>query len=640
MLKKKGAPLSLQNFAAKILGGDKLVKQLENGSLKTASTKALSRSDVWLREALVNTATTRRSYTLPHSGAIYPSRSIDVSLNVILSTLRRLRFANDAGGYFILLNRIKSSRVRWVSNSGKPIAGNVPVELYREVSHMLRAKSSGFQREELVCLAKFTLKLLRDYNEIVALRRPLKPDKIFLRNCADIVTRLGSMTFLNAFNNLIEHEDIKVYAMISFYLQTKQIAHLVQFLESSNLRRDSLGLELASSLLLHCIREFVTLGLEDIACSTLELLLKKCALDLEKPLNDVKLIAEKFGAFKVQLAINKANDPELRSAFVPWKTFQKDLSFKDYINLFDESEIDFYNETASMEFLSSKLPHDRMALEGWYHLFEETRPHPTASASLKAFHFNTILSTVASTGSLGLVTLFWRHSIVKLGLTEDFLNSHNLISSRNCGGFHIILRSVGKSSSAKLAGYQLFNFLKHDFKKLTSNHGVATFNLTNKDYFYLMQSATRGPNVSSVYFYLFHHLLDAGDTCFSFGKDGSPSWQPGEPILSLIKSKFSKDWHLTGVGEIVERVGTWYKNEKDRGVYSSHIQKDVLVNIFGPHFIQELSPKTLLQLESDSNNAMDAKSSSVYSLIADCENTERIKETLGHLTQSIKEKLD
>ncbi|CUS20820.1 LAQU0S01e15368g1_1 [Lachancea quebecensis] len=641
MLKKKGAPSSLQTFTARILGGEKLIKRLEHASLKTASSKTLSRSDIWLKEAIVNTVVTRSSYALPRSGASYPSKTIDVSLNVILSTLRRLRFANDVGGYFILLNRIKSSRVRWVSKSGKHIMGKAPIELYREVSHMLRVKSSGVQQQELVSLAKFTLELLKEYNEVLALRKLLKPDEIFLRNCADIVTRVGSITFMNAFKQLVEHENINAYAKISFYLQTKQIAHLVQFLESCDIRRDSFDLALASSLLLQCVREFVALGLEDIACSTLGLLLKQNTPNLEKPLNDVKFIAEKFGAFKVQLAINKANDPELRTAFVPWKTFQKDLSFKDYINLFDESEIDFYKETASMEFLSCKLPHHRMALKDWCHLFEDTRPRLAASASLKAFHFNTILSTVASAGSLGLVTLFWRYLIVQLNLTEDFLNSHSLISPRDYAGFHILLRSIGKSPSSKLTGYQLFMFLKNDLKNSTTRDVVSTFKLTDKDYFYLMQSTTRDHDAHSIYFYLFHYLLDVGNVCFRFDREGSFFWQPGEPILSLIKSKFSEDWHLTDLGKIVEQVGIWYKNERQNqnGASSSHIPRSVLVSIFGPNFIEELSPKTLLRLETESKNTNDSKSSSAYSLIADCENAERIKETLEHLTQTINKKV-
>lgn len=272
-----------------------------------------------------------------------------------------------------------------------------------------------------------------------------------MQNCADVIVRTGSINDLHVFEHLVADDIAKCYANIAFHLQTNQIAHLFSYLDSKVFPDVNLDFSSTIALLLRCISKFIVLGMEEVANNTLKFALKQNVSTVRQMLSDIKYISEKHGALKVQLTLKEANLREDFDIPVPWKTFQKELTFADYINLFHESGIDFYKETAAMDFLLTKLPTNKMSPSQWCQFYEETKPRQDASDSLKAFHLNTIMCFLGSNGSLGLVTLIWCKLMRDSTQAGTFINMHKLDSYYAHSGFHVLIRAVGKSSAAKLA---------------------------------------------------------------------------------------------------------------------------------------------------------------------------------------------
>ncbi|SCU84461.1 LANO_0C01420g1_1 [Lachancea nothofagi CBS 11611] len=625
MLRNKTPVLPLQSFTARILGGAKLIERVNQISLVSGA-KALSQTDIWLNEALANKNYRLRNNKVFNRNEDQIKGRAELFLNVVLGTLRELRLTKKVELYYILLNRLQSSRISWVSKSGSYIVGQTPVELYRELSYMLRSQcTNNDERADMMCLTKFTLQLLKSYVAIFKIRDNLVPDTIFLRNCAEIVGRAGSIHYLHKFVELVDDPGLEAHAYISFYLHTGQTAHLVTFLRSSPLLETQLEPNSLTQLLHQCVHRLVCLGLEDDAQTTFELLMKQAPSITPQSLSSIKFVTEKYGAFKVQLALSKNIEDADYDVPIPWKTFQKDLTFGAYIGLLDESGVDFFNESQAMDFLLTKLPTHDMSVEQWGDYFEETSPRRDASASLKAFHLNIILTHVAAHKSLGFVILIWRHLIVELRLLREFVDSHYLCSSKNQNGFHVLLRAVGNSSAAKLAGYELFKYLKAESTDSITNSG-SYFELTNKDYVYLMRSTLWGPERKAIHLYLYHFFLNLGETCIITDGRGRRSWQLPPSVAKLLMSPYLEHRNSQELGRISQLVADWHL---DNGC---KIPETQLQDIFGAAYVEELSPQKLLKLETQNREERENEPSlGGYSLIADWENAARIREVLKHL---------
>ncbi|SCU80008.1 LAME_0B01266g1_1 [Lachancea meyersii CBS 8951] len=626
---------SLQELTARVLGGAKLVEKVGRSSLRSPSAALLSRTDIWLKEALVKKGDRLRTQKILRRKELHKKGPPELSLDAVLVNLRKLRLAKNVDAYYTLLNRLQSSQIRWRSRSGSFIIHQTPVELYRELSYMLRAQCADLHdRSDIVCLARFTLVVLRKYSEILEKRSTLAPDIVFWENCGAILTRTGSIYYLKRFLELVNHEPSKIYAYIAFYLQTDQISHLSSILKSSDMLRSQPLPGVLVPLIHQCVNRFVCLGLEGDAQMALELLMKQGIPDLST-IYRIDHLSQKYGAFKLQLELNRARNEQGPAVSIPWKTFQRNLSFGDYIELLVESRVQFFEESPAMDFLSTKLPVEAMSTNWWCSFFEKTMPPESSCPSLKAFHLNTILSHVAAHRSLGFVLLFWHRLILNFDCTEDFKNTHKLASCKNQGGFHILLHAAGKSSAAKLAGCELFNFIK-EAKWPESSHDVPHYTLTDKDYANLIRSTLPGEDFRTMYFYLRHYLLDFGKECIHVDREGKLNWNLTSAVGNVLEKVRAMEKNAAELDVILKQVGEWHLTNYSQ-TNEAVIPERTLKDIFGAFHIQDLTPKQLLSLESRNleESRQSGDSGSRYSLIADWENAERIRSTLDHMRNKL-----
>ncbi|SCU82180.1 LAFA_0C09626g1_1 [Lachancea sp. 'fantastica'] len=617
MQRNRGPVRSLQAFTAKIIGGDKLVQRLDRAPLRSSAPVRLSPTDIWLREALVTGRRLRSSgqYQKKNLSSKYQA---ELSLNVVLNRLRNLRLTKGNEAYFTLLNRLQSNQIRWISKSGSYIAEQTPVELYRELSYMLRARASDSNhRADIICLAKFTLALVQKYAIILKTRASLTPDLVFWQNCVNVVARTGSVHYLQRILALADSDLPNSFAYIAFYLQTNQIPHLSSVLRA--IRPAELH-SLPQGLVLSSIDKFLCLGLDDDAEYALNILIK------QDPLNDSTVfclnhLAERCGALKIQLQLNKMLEIQETDVPVPWKTFQRDLTFKNYIELLAEARVQFFEERLPMDFLSTKLPSDPISVTQWCNLFQHTMPAENAHPSLKAFHFNTILTHVASHRSFNFVVLLWHRLIMEYGCTKAFTNSNKLANHNGKNGIHILLRAAGKSSAAKLAGYELFCYMK------SSNY----YNLTEQDYANLMLSTLHGGDLKTVYIYLRHYILEFGKERLTTSKDGDRTWNLGSPVETVIKKLRSMAGGAAEIDEVLRRVADWHVGH--HSAVDVEISDKILKKIFGDLFMDHLSPKRILSSEGKwrKEKVNSEASPRHYSLLADWENVERVRLTLDYM---------
>ncbi|CEP64856.1 Mne1p LALA0_S14e00826g [Lachancea lanzarotensis] len=608
---------SFQDFTARIIGGDKLVRRLGRSVLRSPAAATLSHTDIWLREALV-TGRRMRSHKVHKHKEILLNGQAELSLNVVLNTLRKLRLTKNGDAYFTLLNRLQSNQIRWISKKGSYIVDQTPVELYRELSHMLRATSSNSDdRADITCLANFTLTVLEKYSEILETRATLSPDLVFWQNCSIIVARTGSIHYLQHLLELAKGKLPISFAYIAFYLQTNQISHLSSVLRTAGLTDLQF---LSKGLVLQSIDKFLSLGLDDDAEGALNILINQNSLDYSTVLR-LNHLSERYGAFKMQLALNKVIKSQKADGSVPWKTFQKDLSFEHYIKLLGEAEVQPFGEQLPVDFLSTKLPTNAMSINQWCSLFQNSMPAENAWSSLKALHFNTVLSHVASHRSFSFVILLWHRLIMDRGCIEAFMDSHKLANHKGKNGFHILLHAAGRSSAAKLAGYELFCFMK------TSN----SCKLTEQDYANLMLSTLHGGDNKTVYIYLRHYILDFGKECLRLSEYGNHTWKMAASVESVINKLRSTGERPAEVENILKRVAAWHLDHHSANDFK--IPDKILKDIFGDLYLDHLSPRRILSLEAKwrKQNESPVISSHHYSLVADWDSVERVRLTLDYM---------
>ncbi|SCW01408.1 LAFE_0D11914g1_1 [Lachancea fermentati] len=629
MIKRGYASQPLQALLAKTLGGNVLARQLDQTSVSSLTKNTATLTDLWLRDAIYhktrNTSTSLSSET--ESGK--ENHSVVLSLKVIIRTLQKLRFVADDNLYFILLNKIQSVPIKWVSRTGTFITDDKPVELYHELGHMLNSKASRTEdRADLLCLAKFTLGLLTDYSNVVKKRQKIIPNIEFMKTCIDIIIRTGSVTYLQEALQVVDDDALIHYSMVSFYHKTGESLQLRAYLDEHVLISKCIYPELFSPLLMRCIFDFIALDLEEEACRILKFSLHNNMRISSGDLSRLNCLCQKSGMMKLRLLLardKKYGDADYR---VSWKTFQKELCFSDYIKLFEESNVNFFDELHDMDFLQNKLPTEHMNLDGWRSFIEFTKPTPQAPDSLRAFYLNMLLTHITSFRYLGLVTLLWKYLLVDLQMVSDFLNTPRLKEKSNNAGFHILFNSIGKSSAAKLTGYELFAFLKNDYPGLRSN-AYPSFDFTESDYCSLIKSTFWGSDHHAAYFYLFQYFADMGHQLITVDDTNTPEWKLPQKLQYIVDIEMAEKYGDQEIKGLVELIRQWYLDNFDSHDQATKIPEDLLRELFGPLYVHNINVGTLASLDRQfSSPSKDFSPNGDYFLVADTENLERLKTTL------------
>lgn len=632
---------SLCKMTAEVIGGKRLAEDVEAASLSTLNSKFETYTDSWLKNALV------------YSNKLNKDKRKDVlSLNIIIKTLQKLRSVEDYRSYFILLNKINSVDIQWVSHSGKPLKlpNSTPVEFYHELSKMLsKLSKQPSSYYDTVILAKFTLKLLDEYNTDFAIKDQVLRTKssLFFQNCLTVIIKSESVFYLQAtLKKIFQNpkgiskpcqETLQHYAILSFYFQTSQTPKMLQYL-NENILSESLELAENSNILVPLLLEIthkcISLELEEVTCLILHTLRDKFHYTLSScDFVKIRDLSEKFALFKVHLTLYQLhpNDETLKIA---WKTFQKDLDFKGYVDLFEESNLDFFKELLDVDFLQDKLPKKYTKLDEWKTFIKDTEPSKEAPDSLNAFYIDCVLRSSASNRYLGFVSLLWYHLVVELDKTKDFINTSRIMSRENNSDFHILLHSVGRSSASKLSGSVLFNFLRKDYQKCNNAN---TFKFTVRDYYSLMRSCLYGNDHHLVYYYLFHYLLDMGHELLTKDLQGVHQWSLPNAMESMLSRVVVHSLGDSQMDSLLKNVRSWYIQSYIKKGESCQIDFDTLRSMFGHLFIEKLDLENLIELEKKyGKNNNEYLSLGKYWMLTDLENAKRLKKILN----CIKERLE
>ncbi|SCU91089.1 LADA_0F08042g1_1 [Lachancea dasiensis] len=622
MLPRKPSSGPLQAITARILGGEKLVQEVDRLSLNKSKVNVLSQTDVWLREALVKRPINRRDQVALQN-IRQPDALPELSLAVILSYLRKLRLKSKFDEYFVLLNRLQSSQIRWVSRSGSQMSGEKPVELYRELSHMLRLKSIATRDQaDNFILAKFAINLLENYAIVLESREKISPDIFFWRNCADVCAQTSSIRYLLRFNELVKDEHLIVYANSAFYLRTSQHPNLFTSIKSIEHLKSPLVPDLFGPIIRETLLTFASVGLEKEAIHISKMFFGDSYNQTANTLSNVYFSTERNGAFGLQRVLDERDHQHHQNTSLHRKTFQDDHLYEDYIRLISDIGLNLFEEEHPLDFLLTKLPNEHLSVEQWCQFFERTRPPKTAPASLLAFHLNLILTHVAAHRSAGFIILLWHCLITDHGLEKAFMDTHRLKLSQHRSGFHILIRAIGTSSSTKLSGYELFRFLKQSALLKSAN---SCFIFTETDYRNLMRSCTQKSNPIIMNYYLYNYFVDFGGKCIKVGPEAL-TWNLSASFKSLLETM-----HLSGYDDgaflnNIRAIGDWYVNNFPLETKGCQISQDKVQDIFNRCGVTGSGLEKFLEQEQP-NDPLDGE----YSLIADLDTVERMGITLRHL---------
>ncbi|SCU96217.1 LAMI_0F05688g1_1 [Lachancea mirantina] len=496
---------AIQDLAARTLGGEKLMLKVNECFLEELRPNYYTLSDVWLSEAISpkseGLGIARRSRLQQNP----MNTKILLSVERIVKTLRRLRVMNDKTPFFALLNRLGSSDIEWDSPSYHFADSRTPLELYNEIAYMLHdvARQTSSVSDRMI-LSKFTLSQLDAYLQTTK-SRELQPDRIFLKNCIDLIIQSGSHYYVRSALKLVSDEELENYGMLAFYLQTNQVFHLEAHLQRRIYSAKFIDPKIFSDLLYKCACEFIKYSAEEQACDVLQFGIDHQCGRVWRNLNRVRVMAKKYGMFKLTLVLNKA-----RNSFtfpVSWKAFQEDLNLKDYISLLEKSHFDFYKNFYAFDFLLNKLSDRNMSVSEWRKYIDQTQPSDACRNSLKEFHLLLILNHVASSKGLGFLSLLLHSLMCRSGYANIFINTLKLNSGESRSGFRAILHCLSKSTSSTISGYESFRFFTETYPKLSKEKGLPLFDLNQKDYCLFMRTCLSGTNYRLFYFYFFHYLM-------------------------------------------------------------------------------------------------------------------------------------
>lgn len=329
-----------------------------------------------------------------------------LSLPAVSSYLEVLQRQGDFKQAFQMLNVIKHNQIEWVKPSENKLYTDdkgIPEEIYFSLNKLMSAYTKNvLSRFELRVLEKHSYYLLEKYctkinNEqpsisflIRSLRLINKSRSIFrlegaldiiFKNCKDL-PEIGKKT-------------IKDIAMLNFYQETDQRAHLVAYFKNNILGQELMSLFAVQFEIERFIDRFVILGDEDVASMGIETY-SKMGFGFRKE----QLIV--YSSFVERLSLKKINKLLLELYPDTYAPICNTLCLNDIedsdmdlvLRILHGSNIDIKQFEENLDFLTTKVPIFTEGTE--YYAFLRSLVKPEYNLNLKAKLFEVILKAVSS----------------------------------------------------------------------------------------------------------------------------------------------------------------------------------------------------------------------------------------------------
>lgn len=584
-----------------------------------------STTDKWLREAI----STPKSQ---NSGV----NNVVLYLPTVLKTLQRLRSNDRRASYFALLNKIKYTQIKWLSNSGKPIKDDrsAPLEFYHEASTMLYRLSLTTQDSLLIdALTRFTFEFMRDYQSLLTTKsnRHVGQMTKFYKNCILLTVKLGSIAHLLETLRLIpaERAGLKLLAELAFYQQSLQTFKALDLLEQKILINEAPRLRREEVIeffpvLFSIMQSSILNGSEDTCCNLLEKLSKDWKYDMS--IHDytiLKNLSERYANNTILIALEKYY-PNYSSPIIPWRTLQSKLGWGQYMMCLYEMKADLFREEQSLDFLQLKLSSVGLKISEWIDFLEEMRIPDNANESVKAFAVQSILSGLVANRNIGFVIPILEYMIYKMDYAEHFLNTVKLAGQYKCSSFHLLFKAISNSSSSILTANLLLKFL------IQETHLGFSFN-TN-DFYFMMKACGTGTNHHGIYYFLFHYILILGHTLYEEA-GAKTTWSLPSQIKMLLENYLTRSRGDKNALGIMFDVENWFIQAKSTNKYV-RIDEETLKDMFGDLYIAELNLNTLLSFEKKSELTSNEEARLVYSPSVDMLLCERLNPLLKFISDS------
>lgn len=613
---KRGLSIDVGKIAHNILIADRGPLERDNTNFKNLdkNNSIDSITDKWLKKAL-----TRKQYA-------YKKEEVEIYSPVVLKTLQKLRSTDNTSAYFKLLNKIKMSDITWVLQNGRRIKNNenVPIEFYHEISNMMyRMSLNCSDFKDFCALANFSIRLMNGYK----LTSPSSNSQIsnetkFYKNCLLVVIKSESIVaLLDAFKRLPPHQSgLKTLSELTFYHQTGQFIKVLEYLEeisfNSTLEKTITKEQIRafSTPLLNILRSCLLNHEGNICVTFLEKLKKRWNYSIDDhSFAILRELSERLGIDQLLLIFTSDNQAKRT------KIERKHMSWSEYINSLNQSQIDLFKEELPFNHFQTILSSVGSTLQDWK-TFIDSNPLPKDSNdSLKAFYFNSILINLASCKNIGFILSVLEYLVYKKKVCQYLIYSHKLAESTNVSGFHTLIKSISNSTSSKISACTLHDFLQKHYREIG-------FRFNTNDYYHLMKACTYKADHQTIYYFLYHYLKNQGHTLYTDTKN--VDWKLPHHI-SLILDQINNSKLNRNVQKIVKNARDLFIQRK---LHGSHVKIHELQNLFGKNHSPQITIKGLLSMDAIEDQLEDLlHNQPVYYLSIDLEYSQRLSNCLSYI---------
>ena len=550
-------------------------------------------TDKWLKDAL-----TRKDKLNEDK-----LQNVNLRLNVVMTTLQKLRTTYNPALYFALLNRVGTGHIRWLNKSGRQIgafpSGRLPLEFYHELSNMLYKVSLRPVNDKLA-LAKFSLQLLDRYYSIKAKsftgKDRFRANTKFLRNCALLVIKSQSSYYLGIIQRLFaENSEGQLLAnlcQLAFYVETCQWTSVVDILPScvsdsvlriSKERERAIQLlELFRPGLIKSLEVMIAQGMENEVCQTLKSLSKWNFHFEQHDSSNLVQLCQNHSCLKVIETMSRLSLITIGIGQYGLENLPSEVSLKQSMHILSKENFEPFKHDSFLQSLSFKLSDLPLNLGVWKQYIKEiddqlqaeTKPLP-----LRAFFINTLLCHLSVRKNFDFMLSLVEHMVYEKKLWQPLLLTENIVGNKENSIFHCFFHGASQEISTKLTLLTLFNqLIKIDYQ------------LNVNDFLSMLRVCKNYSDSDFFYFVFYNLLITHSHKFFLFDKFSNKfSWrlpiQIGDAISEWLSSlEIDIQENTDRVLQITDDVSEWYVegkpfNSKNQTIQPINIPK--LRKIFG-----------------------------------------------------------
>ncbi|CAI4773808.1 BAF_collapsed_G0053620.mRNA.1.CDS.1 [Saccharomyces cerevisiae] len=606
-------------------------------------------TDKWLKDAL-----TRKDKLNEDK-----LQNVNLRLNVVLTTLQKLRTSDNPALYFALLNRIGTGHIKWLNKSGRQIDAfppdRLPLEFYHELSNMLY-KLSLRSANDKIALAKFSLQLLDRYyflkTKSLTVEGKFRANIKFLRNCTLLIVKSQSNYYLRAIQRLFaENSEGQLLANLSqlaFYVETSQWTNMLDILSScvpdSGLRgskereRAIQLLELFSPCLVKSLKVMIAQNMENEACQILRSLSEwNFHFDQHDSSNLIQL-SQNHSCLKVIETMNGLSSTTAVTRQFGLEKLPTDVSLKQSIHILSKDNFEPLKQDSFLQFLSFKLSDLPLNLEVWKKHIKEVDDQMQAESnlhSLRAFFIDMLLCHLSVRKDFDFMLSLVEHIVYEKNLWQPLLLTDNIVGNKENSTFHCLFHGASQDISTKLTLLALYNQLNE-----------IGYQFTSHDFLSMLKVCKNYSDSDFFYFAFYNLLVTQSHKFFLFDKFSDKfSWrlpiQIGDAISEWLSSlEIDIQENTDRVLQITDDVGEWYVENKPFNSEKGTIQPINIMElrkIFGErktlfHMDSEIFQKSKAKRDKEMRNeALFTANDAEYNFAADVSYAKRVENLFSYI---------